>query len=353
MNKVFSKIVASHYVLPTKRLTNEDLCLRFDPKKIKGISKLSGIKQRCIASIGVTSVDLGAEAARRMIESGQIDRDSVDMLIFATQTPDNILPASAFILHDRLGLSQHCGAFDISMGCTAFPYSLSVANGLIASGQCAKILLVVADTISKLIHPEDRSLVPLHGDGAAAFMIEKSDGNDGIEFTEIGTESSGWRHLIVPDGGMRNPLTPKSYEKKIDESGICTSNANLQMNGAAVFHFSISTVPEAIKQTFEKRGLSSSDYSLILLHQANKMMLDTIYNAIGATQEQRFFFMENIGNLSAASTPVLLAEAARQDKFKNGGKVLLASFGVGLTWGLISMSIKPCGIKAADASTVF
>lgn len=350
--KTFSKITACHYVLPSEVLTNDDLSSRFEPKKLKGISKLSGIFGRRVAPDGVTSVDLGTAAAQRMIDACGVDKNSFDMIVLATQTPDYVLPASAFVIHDRLGLPSTCGAFDISMGCAAFPYAAGVVNGLIASGQCSKALLVVADTITKLIHPKDRSLVPLHGDGAAAFVFEKSDGDEGLEFVEIGAESSGWRHLIVPDGGMRSPLTEKSYAEKTDESGITTADANLQMNGAAVFHFSISTVPEAIKGAMQKRGLEVGRYSRILLHQANKMMLETIYTAIGAGAEQKFFFMEDIGNLSAASTPVLLAEALRSGAVPENGRVLTASFGVGLTWGLASFKFGALP-KAADASTVF
>lgn len=335
--KIFSKITASHYVLPSQTLTNEDLFERFEPKKIKGISKLSGIYERRIAPKNVTSVDLGAESACRMIKSCNIDKDSIDMVVMATQTPDYSLPASAFVIHDKLALNPTCGAFDISLGCAAFPYVVSVVNGLIASGQCSKVLVIIADTISKLINNKDRSLVPLHGDGAATFLFEKSDENEGIEFVEIGSESSGWKHLIVPDGGMRNPLSETSYIEKTDENGITTTNSNLQMNGAAVFHFSISTIPEAIKETLKKHNLDISRYSKILLHQANKMMLENIYNSIGATSEQKYYFMEKIGNLSAASTPILLAKALRDTVITSNTNILTASFGVGLTWGITSI----------------
>ena len=348
-----AKITASHYVLPSQRLTNEMLSERFPPKKVAGISKLSGIYERRVAPKNITSVDLGAECAKRMLESLSIETADFDMLIFASQTRDYILPASAFVIHERLGLPSSCGAFDLPLGCAAFPYAVSVANGLIASGQCKKILLIVAETLSHLIYPKDRGLVPLHGDGAASFVLEATDGDCGFEFADIGADSSGWKYLIVPDGGMRNPLSSRSFEEKTDDSQITTTDASIQMDGAAVFHFSISTVPEAIKRALEKNRADISSYKLVLLHQANKMMLDQIYGALAVAPEARFFFMEKLGNLSAASSPVLLAEALRLGKLDGGGRLLLSAFGVGLTWGTFSMNFAPNSARAADASTEF
>ncbi len=349
--KYFSKITASHYVLPSKVLTNDDLAERFDPKKVKSIAKLSGITQRRVAPEGMTASDLAVAAAQRMIESENIDRASIDMVVFVTQTPDYILPATAFIVHEKLGLSKDCGAFDLSMGCPAMPYALSVVNGLIASGQCKKVLLIFSETITRLVYPKDRSLVTLHGDGAAAFILEAADGDYGFEFADIHSDSSGWKHLLVPAGGMKQRISEETKKETTDESGICTTPESLQMNGAAVFHFSISEIPPAVKASLQKHSLSLDDCKLVLFHQANKMMVDSIYNALQVPQEKRFFFMEQIGNLSAASTPVLLAEALRQGKLDGGGRVLLASFGVGLTWGVFSLNFAPGSVKASQAST--
>lgn len=353
--KIFSKITASNYILPTEVLTNEDLLDRFEEKKLKSISKLSGISKRRIAPEGITAMDLGAEAAKRMIETCGIDKREFDMVIFVTQTGDYILPGSSFLVHERLELPQTCAAFDINAGCAAFPYALTVANGLVASGQFKKVLLILSDTVTKLVHPKDRGLVTLHGDGAACFVVEKTeDGDDcGFEFAEMGSDSSNWRHLMVPDGGMRKPLSESSKIEKTDETGISTSDECLQMNGAAVFHFGISKVPEAIAGLLEKKNRSIDDYNLVLLHQANKMMITQIYNALKVPEEKRFFFMEEIGNLSVASSAVLLAEALRVGKLENGGRVLLSAFGVGLTWATFSIKFAPHSCKAATGSIDF
>lgn len=347
------KIAASHYVLPKKILTNEDLFERFGEKKVRGISKLSGISERRIADDDTTAVDLGFAAADRMLESENIDRGDFDALIFVSQTGDYILPPSASVLHERLGLPETCAAFDIPMGCAAMPYAFAVAKGLAASGQCRKILLVFSDTVTKLVNPKDRSLVTLHGDGAAAFALEACPCGEGLDFAELGTDSSGWRHLIVPAGGMRTPKSPETAVETEDENGIICSQENLQMNGPAVFHFSISKIPGEIKKALQKYSESIENYSMVLLHQANRMMLDQIYAQIGVSDSQKFFFMEKVGNLSTAASPVLLAEALRSGKLENGGRVLGAAFGVGLAWGTYSITFKAGSAKASKAPTEF
>ncbi len=348
-----AKITASHYILPKQVLTNEDLYERFGEKKVKGISKLSGISGRTICPRDVTSVDLATEAAKRMIESLNIDKSDFDMLIFASQTRDYILPCSAFVIHNRLQLPCSCGSFDIPMGCAAFPYAMSVGNGLIASGQCKKILLLIADTITHLINPKDRGLVTLHGDGAAAFVLERSEDETGFEFVEIGSDSSGWKYLIVPAGGMKLPISEATKIEHTDASGITTTDENLQMNGEAVFHFSISTVPNAIKSALAKNSADIASYKYVLLHQANLMMLNQIYQQLGVEKEKRFFFMENVGNLSCASSPVVLAELLRTGGLNEGGRVLISAFGVGLTWGTFSMSFESNSVKVCKESVIY
>jgi len=345
-------ITASHYVLPANELTNEDLFERFGEKKVQSISKLSGISARRVAPENVTSVDLASAAAERMLESENISRDDFDMLIFITQTPDYILPGAAFVTHERLKFPESCGAFDINLGCSAMPYGLAVANSMIVSGQCKKILLVYSDTVTKLVNPKDRSLVTLHGDGAAVFVLEASDDADtGIEFCDVKAQAAGWKHLIVPAGGARLPHSEETAKDKEDDFGIICSQNNLQMNGAAVFHFSISTIPNEIKKSLEKHSKNIGDYDMVILHQANKSMVEQIYRAIGATEEQKFYFMEKVGNLSVASSPVVLAQALRQGKLDAGGYVLGAAFGVGLSWGVFSIKFKPNSVKASQAST--
>lgn len=331
--KIFSNITACHYVLPENIERNSELAERFGEKKMRSVEKISGIVSRRVAPKGVCASDLGFAAAERMIGRLNIDKNEIDCIVFASQTPDYILPATAAVLHERLGLGPHCGAFDVSMGCPAFIYSLSVANGMIASGQCKKILLIVADTITKLINPLDSGLVPLHGDGAACFLVEKSDGERGVEGVDFGTDSSLYRALIVKDGGFRNPLDESSKNPVPDKFGAVRSAKDLQMDGAAVFHFSLYKVPEEISKAMQKFGVSVADFDKVLLHQANRTMVAQIYKMLGVPPEKQFYFVEKIGNLSAASSAVLLVEALRRNAVAKNGRVLISAFGVGLSWG--------------------
>lgn len=331
--KIFSKITACHYVLPRNVEQNSDLAVRFGEKKMRSVEKISGIVSRRVAPKGVCASDLGFAAASRMIEKLNIKKEEIDCLVFASQTPDYILPSTAAVLHEKLGLSSSCGAFDVSMGCPAFIYSLSIANGMIASGQCKKILLIVADTITKLINPLDFGLVPLHGDGAACFLVEKSDGKYGIEGVDFGTDSSLYEALIVKDGGFRNPISENSATPVPDKFGAVRTAKDLQMDGAAVFHFSLYKVPEEISKAMQKFGVSLADLDKVLLHQANKTMVAQIYKMLGVPPEKQFYFMEKIGNLSAASSAVLLVEALRRGTVAQNARVLVSAFGVGLSWG--------------------
>lgn len=330
-----AQIAAIHYCVPEGVLTQAALEERFSAQQIANIAKASGITERRIAPPAVTSVDLGEFAARQLLKAAGVLPEEIDLLVFVSQTGDYQIPASACVLHKRLGLKKHCATFDIGLGCSAFPYALSVVNGLIATGVAKKTLLVNADTLTKVIHPKDRGLVPLHGDGAAATLLEPATGDaDGLLGFELGTDGSGCEHLMIPASGARKAKSDETKKEIVDDSGSVHSEETLYMNGPAVFQFSIREVPEAIKRAFAKWQISVADLDLLILHQANRMMLDLIYKKLGVSPEKQFFFMEKVGNMSGASTPMVLAEAWRCGRLKPGSLVAVASFGVGLSWGV-------------------
>jgi 3-oxoacyl-[acyl-carrier-protein] synthase-3 len=347
-------ITAIHYCLPSRRLSNEELEARFDPKALKSIVKMSGIKERRITAPGQTALDLGQVAAERLLVARGVAATTLDMLVFVSQTPDYQIPASACVLHERLKCSDTCGAFDLSLGCSAYPYSLSVVNGLIVSGQAKRVLLVNADALTQVIHPMDRGLVPLHGDGAVATLVEAvNEEPAGLGRFLLGTDGTGYKHLIIPASGARLPRSADTKTEVRDDAGCIRTDEHLAMNGPAVFHFSVYKVPEVIKTALNRFGLRIEDIDLVLLHQANKMMLDLIYRSLGVPEEKRFFFMENVGNMSGASTPMVLAESIRQGKVKPGSRTLLCSFGVGLSWGVAVIEWPKNGIAPVSASVEF
>jgi 3-oxoacyl-[acyl-carrier-protein] synthase-3 len=346
-------ITAIHYCLPARRLTNLELEQRFDAKLLKSIVKMSGIQERRVSAPGQTASDLAFEAARRLLTARGIDPSEIDLLVFVSQTGDYQIPATACVLHGRLGMSPNCAAFDINLGCSAFPYALSVVNGMICSGVSRKALLLNAETLTQVIHPRDRGLAPLHGDGAVATLLEPADGEFGLQGFLLGTDGTGHAHIMIPASGARRLRSAETRREVVDETGSVRTDEHLTMNGPAIFHFSVYKVPEVIREALGRFRLTVDDLDLVILHQANKMMLDLIYKNLGVPVEKRFFFMERVGNLSGASTPMVLAEAVRQGRVRPGSRTLLASFGVGLSWGVALIRWPDQGLAAVPASVEF
>jgi len=329
-----SAITAVHYCVPRQRLTHNELVERFGAQHMESILKMSGIRERRVVAPGETAADLAYWAARRLLDDRQLDPASIDLLIFASQTGDYQVPATACVLHERLGLSQNCAAFDIGMGCSSYPYSLSVAHSMLAAGVARRALVLVAEALTPYIHPQDRALVPLFGDGAAATLLEPTPGPGGFLGFLLGTDGSGYRSIMIPASGARMPRTAETRIEHTDETGIVRTQEHLHMDGPAVFFFSVQHIPKVIRLALERFQCTLDEVDLVLLHQANKTMVDQIYRVLKVPPEKRFYWMEELGNTSGTSTAILLAEAARQGRLQPGMRVLLAAFGNGLSWGV-------------------
>jgi 3-oxoacyl-[acyl-carrier-protein] synthase-3 len=328
-------ISALHYCVPAQRLTQAELTARFGAGPVQSIAKMSGIIERRVAPPGVTAADLAYGAARGLLAARAVDPATIDLLIFASQTPDYQIPATACVLQHRLGLRMDCAAFDLNQGCSAYPYTLAVADGLITSGVAKRALLLNADTVTRVIHPQDRSLLALHGDGAAATLLEPVvEDNTGLRGFALGSDGSGAPYICMPASGARQPRSEATRREKSDEAGNVRTDEHLGMNGPAVFHFSVSRMPDIIRGALQKWGLTVDDLDLVLLHQANRTMVDLMYKSLKIAEDKRFYFMETVGNLAGASVAVVLAEAWRQGRLKPGSLTLLVAFGNGLSWGL-------------------
>jgi 3-oxoacyl-[acyl-carrier-protein] synthase-3 len=254
-------------------------------------------------------------------------------------------------LHERLGLAKNCAAYDLNQGCAAYPYALALAEGLFVSGVAHRALILNTDALSGVIHPQDRTLVTLHGDGAVATLLEPATGDEGLLGFHLGTDSSGWRYLCMPASGSRQPRGADTRREITDDTGNMRTAEHFQMNGQAIFHFAIHQVPEVVGEALAKFGVTIADLDLVILHQANRFMIEQIYKKLGVPAEKQFFYLENVGNLSGAATPAALSEAARQGKVKPGALILLAAFGVGLSWGVALLRIGPSGLAPIVAST--
>ncbi len=332
-------ICAIEYVLPDCILTNEELECLFENWTAEKIYKKTGIESRHITSENETALDLAEKAVSKLLQSGAVKKEDVDFLIMATQSPDYILPTSACVLQDRLGLDKRVGALDINLGCSAYIYGLALAKGLIDVGIAKNVILVTADTYSKYIHPMDRSTRTIFGDGATATLIC----NRGMEICEFdfGTDGSGKDLLIVPAGGARLPKSSvTSVEQEME--GNIRSQDNIYMDGTGIFEFSIREVPESVNRLLKKESLTMDDIDLIVFHQANEFMLDFLQRYMKLDAEKFYKNFSDIGNTVSSSIPIALKRAREEGKIKNGQTILLSGFGVGLSWGTTVLKVGGC-----------
>lgn len=315
-----TKITAIAYHLPDTVEGVETLQRDNPDWDMPKILDKTGILNRYVSAPGETAVDLAFKAGKKLLGTVS-DIEEIDLLILVTQSPDYVLPTSACILQDRLGLAKKCMAFDVNMGCSGFVYALSIAGSLIESGVAHKGLILCADTYTKYIGKNDRTCRPLFSDGAAATLVESSTTDDMGPF-ELGTDGAGYDRLIVKHSGARDAGQVAN-----------TCCGSLEMSGSDVFLFTMRVVPQSISKLLERTGLTLDNIDLIVFHQASKLVIENIIRTLSLDKNKVFTNFENIGNTVSASIPIALKDAATQGRLKDGDTVLLAGFGVGLSWG--------------------
>ncbi len=312
------------YYLPEKILTNSEISERFPEWPAEKIANKVGIKQRHISAEGETALDMAYKAAEKLLVHNEELRKTIDFVVMCTQSPDYKLPSSACILQNRLNLKKECGAFDINLGCSGYEYGLAIAKGFIVAGIATNVLLVTAETYTKYLHPEDKGNITIFGDAATATIVS-TDGFAEIGDFELGTDGSGADMLKVKTGGSRNP------EKSGDANGGSIWEDYLYMDGGGIFNFTSDAVPVMVDNLLRKENLKAEDINLWIFHQANKYMINYLRKLMGIDKSKFFVFMENVGNTVSNTIPIALCEARKSGDLK--GNVLLAGFGVGLSWG--------------------
>ncbi len=340
-------ITAIAYATGSNRVGLDEMRARFGTETADKIAAMSGILERRAVDANTCASDLAENAARLLFDSSLASPESIDLLIFATQTPDYAMPSNACIMQDRLGLGKSCAAFDINLGCSQFPYALATAGAWLEASLARRALVITADTATRLIHPMDKSAVSLFGDAAAATIVEKSD--DSIDFV-FGTNGAGYADLICPTSGMRTPPTPRDFEEYTDADGNVRTNANMKIDGFKIFAFAYKTIPQAVNELLKKNGMGVDDIDLFVFHQAGEMMVSAAADRLKIPPEKVYFKMHDIGNCGGASVPIALADAAINGRLKAGMKVAVCAFGVGLSWGaaLLEWSGKFAGAKTSD-----
>jgi len=324
-------IKAISYYLPAGELTNEDINRDFPEWSIEKIADKTGVFSRHIADANVCSSDLGIESAKKLFEEHNINKSEIDFILFCTQSPDYFFPASACIIQDKLGIPTTAGALDFNLGCSGFVYGLGLAKGLIESGEAKNVLLITADTFSKVMHPKDKSVRTIIGDGAASTLISASETGSLGPFI-FGTDGKGAEKLILKAGGFRLPKSDETGVDKVDEFGNITNENSMYMNGAEVFNFTLKTVPELVNNLFAKSGLSDEQIDLYIFHQANKYILDLVRKKLKLPEEKFYIFISNCGNTVSSTIPIALWNAIKERKVKAGSRIMVVGFGVGLSW---------------------
>jgi len=327
-------IKAISYYLPQQVLTNEDLVKNFPEWTVEKVASKIGIDSRHIASENETAGDMAEQAALRLFEEWNVSPRDIDFIMLCTQSPDYFLPTTACVLQNRLGIPTASGAFDYNLGCSGYVYGLAMAKGLVATGIAKNVLLLTAETYSKHIHHKDKGNRTIFGDAATASLIT-DNGFAKIEEFCLGTDGSGAGNLIVKTGGMRHQQKMDDYI--LDDGGAVHSSDNLFMNGSEIFLFTQESVPPLVEDILAKNGYEKSDIDLFVFHQANKHMLDFLRKIIKIEAEKFYYNMSHFGNTVSSTIPIALKEAITDKSIKAGHKVLIAGFGVGYSWGGVTL----------------
>ncbi|WP_044407777.1 beta-ketoacyl-ACP synthase III [Thiomicrospira microaerophila] len=316
--KIYSRIIGTGRYLPEKILTNHDLETLVDTSD-QWIRERTGIEQRHIAAEGQTTCDLAEQASLKAIEMAGIDPATIDMIVFATTTPDKVFPSTACLLQQRLGI-RGCPAFDIQAVCTGFVYAVSVADQFIKTGMAKRVLVVGAETLSRITNWQDRTTCILFGDGAGAVLFEASN-QPGILSTHIHADGQYEDLLHVPSGPSKLPQSDDIAEK------------TMAMKGNEVFKVAVNTLSRIANETLDANNMTKDQIDWLVPHQANLRIITATAKKLGLSDKQVVVTVNKHANTSSASVPMALDEAIRDGRIQPGQTILMEAFGGGFTWG--------------------
>lgn len=321
--------------VPSKVEHNRDY-ERLNSSELDLLIKTTGVKSRRVAPKGLATSDLCFKAANELVEKLTWERSSIDLLVFVSQSRDYYLPSTSAVLQQKLGLSKTCMTFDIGLGCSGFVYGLSIISSMLKGSGFKRALLLAGDISSATCAYEDKSTYPLFGDGGVAAAIENSGAETNWSF-DLNTDGSGYKAIIIPDGGIRNLVTEDSFKKEKVSEGIERSRLNVALNGIDVFNFSISVIPKSILDFCEQAKTSANSYDYFLMHQANMLMNETIRKKTGFDAGKVPYSLNAFGNTSSASIGLTMVTELKEQLRSKKLNLLLSGFGVGLSWGNASI----------------
>jgi 3-oxoacyl-[acyl-carrier-protein] synthase-3 len=316
------KIVGMGSSVPDYCIANKDLAeLGYDAQ---WILQRSGIVERRHAPPEMSTGDLALDAARRCIDHAGVDRGEIDLVLLGTYTPDMLLPATASMVQDKLGLCAP--AFDVQAACASFIFAMLTGAQYVATG-CSKLALIIgADCTSRVLNPADKQTYPLFGDAAGAVLLAAGTDNQGLLAFSVGSDGSGMDMLNRPMGGSRRPFSPA-----VENDGAHF----MHMEGRPIFKWSIKMLRETTAEVLQYAGLTVDDLNLVIFHQANMRIINSAVADLGIDTAKVVCNMDRYGNTSSASIPLALDEAYEEGRIRRGDCILLSGFGAGLAWGTV------------------
>jgi 3-oxoacyl-[acyl-carrier-protein] synthase-3 len=320
----YAQIVGWGMYVPSEILTNDDLASLVDTSD-DWIRARTGIVERRIAAPKETTATMAIRAAQAALRVANANPTRLDLIIVATATPDYPFPATACLVQDALGATR-AGAFDLSAGCTSFVYALAVGSQMIISGAYDHVLVIGAETLSRIVNWTDRNTCVLFGDGAGAVLLQASAVPGGVLSAVLGADGSGGDLLMLPAGGSRHPASAETVAQGLHY---------VQMNGREIFRFATRVTAKATRQALAEADVNLEDISLFISHQANGRIIQSAAKSLKLPPEKVFVNLDRYGNTSSASVPIALCEAIEQDRVKRDDHLVMVGFGAGLTWAAV------------------
>ena len=323
--------------VPKNREDNLELATLSDKAKREIVEQV-GIRYRYVADDQTTAADLCIHATTNLLEELAWKSDEIELLVFVSQTPDHLVPGTATQIQDKLGLPTNCICLDINQGCAGYVYGLSVMAGMMRSFGLKRGLLLVGDTITKMISKKDNSLRPVFSDAGTATAVEFDESSDSEMVFRLGSKGAAFKSIYTDAGGYRNPIDEDSLKVKKVSEGVSRQQNHLSMNGQAVFSFGLSTVASEISELLKSQGKSAVDIDKIVLHQANQLLINSIVRKVGFDKTQAPSSLSDFGNTSCATIPVTLVSQLHNELKTSKQTMLLCGFGVGLSWGNVILT---------------
>jgi 3-oxoacyl-[acyl-carrier-protein] synthase-3 len=325
------RIVGIASCVPARRFDNIADTTEFAPDEVRKVVGMAGVSARRIVDDATCSTDLCFGAADRLLSELDCDRSTIDVLIMATQTPDYFMPSSSCLLQQRLGLPTTCAAFDLNLGCSAYPYGLWLAASLLATSGFRRVLLLNGETPTRYADRADRSVALLFGDAGSATLLERREPESKAANWSfvLHTDGAGFDDLIVRAGGFRDRFSPDQRQHFVS------------MNGSNVFNFTIRVIPPLIRDTLELAGLAKEDVDYFIFHQSNRFIMNHLVKKFGLPADRVPIILEEFGNTGGPSVPLTITQGGLQRPADRALRLMLLGYGVGLSWGSAMLDLDP------------